>query len=110
MTDRCIHGFEPQNCASCRRCPHGILESRCGVCAPRTAREATIMLANDGPRPSEEHRGYEILYVAGQRSWHIRADESAPVSRDSYRSPFQARRAIDQIIDAPPPAPSKKKR
>jgi hypothetical protein len=110
MTDRCIHGFEPQNCASCRRCPHGILESRCGVCAPRTAREATIMLANDGPRPSEEHRGYEILYVAGQRSWYIRADETAPVSRDSYRSPFQARRAIDQIIDAPPPAPAKKKR
>lgn len=69
------------------------------------------MLANDGPRPSEEHRGYEILYVAGQRSWHIRADETAPVSRSSYRSPFQARRAIDQIIDAPQPAaPSKKKR
>ncbi|HEX7172199.1 MAG TPA: hypothetical protein VF365_06285 [Candidatus Limnocylindria bacterium] len=68
------------------------------------------MLANDGPRPSEEHRGYEILYVAGQRSWHIRADATAPVSRDSYRSPFQARRAIDQIIDAPAPAPSRKKR
>jgi hypothetical protein len=80
------------------------------VCAPRTAREATILLANDAPRPSEEHRGYEILYVAGKRSWHIRADETAPVSTNSYRSPFQARRAIDQIIDAPAPAPSKKKR
>jgi hypothetical protein len=68
------------------------------------------MLANDAPRPSEEHRGYEILYVAGQRSWHIRADADAPVSKTSYRSPFQARRAIDQMIDAPAPVPSKKKR
>ena len=68
------------------------------------------MLANDGPRPSEEHRGYEILYVAGKRSWHIRSDADAPVSRDSYRSPFQARRAIDQLMDAPPATPSKKKR
>jgi hypothetical protein len=48
--------------------------------------------------------------VAGKRSWHIRADENAPVSRDSYRSAFQARRAIDQMMDAPPPAASKKKR
>lgn len=68
------------------------------------------MLANDAPRPSEEHRGYEILYVAGQRSWHIRADESAPLSTNSYRSAFQARRAIDQMMDAPAPAASKKKR
>ena len=68
-----------------------------------------MMLANDGPRPSEEHRGYEILYVAGQRSWHIRADADAEPSKASYRSAFQARRAIDQIIDAPAPAPSKKR-
>jgi hypothetical protein len=68
------------------------------------------MLANDAPRPSEEHRGYEILYVAGQRSWHIRADADAPVSSNSYRSAFQARRAIDQLMDAPAAAPSKKKR
>jgi len=68
------------------------------------------MLANDTPRPAEEHRGYQILYVAGQRSWHIRADETAPVSTRSYRSSFQARRAIDQIIDTPSPAPSKKRR
>jgi hypothetical protein len=109
MTDRCIHGFEPQNCATCRRCPHGILESRCGVCAPRTAREASIMLANDEAKPSEEHRGYEILYAAGQRSWHYRADEDGPVSTASYRSAFQARRAVDQLLDATP-ANSKKKR
>ena len=109
MTDKCIHGFEAQTCASCRRCPHGILESRCGVCAPRTAREATIMLANDAPRPSEEHRGYEILYVAGQRSWFIRADADAPISQNSLRSPFQARRAIDQILDAPEPVATGKK-
>ena len=60
------------------------------------------MLANDEPRPSEEHRGYEILYVAGQRSWHYRADAGAPVSATSYRSAFQARRAIDQLLDTAP--------
>lgn len=110
MTDRCIHGFEPQTCASCRRCPHGIPESRCGACAPRTAREATLMLANDQPRPPEQHRGYDILYVAGQRSWFIRPDADAPLSLASYRSSFQARRAIDGIIDAPGATTRSKKR
>lgn len=71
------------------------------------------MLANDGPRPSEEHRGYEILYVAGERSWYYRADADAPRSQASFRSPFQARRAIDQLLDSPQPVASgkaKKKR
>jgi len=61
------------------------------------------MLANDAPRPSEEHRGYEILYAAGERSWYIRPDAEAVRSSASYRSQFQARRAIDAILDAPPP-------
>ena len=61
------------------------------------------MLANDGPRPSEVHRGHEILYVAGQRSWYIRADADAPNSAASYRSAFQARRAIDSLLDSPEP-------
>jgi hypothetical protein len=71
------------------------------------------MLANDGPRPSEEHRGHEILYVAGQRSWYIRADADAPRSAESFRSAFQARRAIDSLLDTPAPVASggkKKKR
>ena len=42
MTEQCIHGFDAQHCASCRRCPHGLLETRCSQCGPpRTAREAT---------------------------------------------------------------------
>ncbi|HUF06848.1 MAG TPA: hypothetical protein VMP86_05620 [Candidatus Binatia bacterium] len=110
MTDRCIHGFETQRCASCRRCPHGILDSRCATCNPKTAREATIRLANDAPQPSEEHRGYEILYVAGERSWYIKADADAPLSQASYRSAFQARRRIDEILDAPAPVESGKKK
>lgn len=61
------------------------------------------MLANDAPRPAEAHRGYEISYVAGQRSWYIRADADAPLSRNSFRSAFQARRAIDDILDRPTP-------
>jgi len=70
------------------------------------------MLANDAPRPSEEHRGYEILYVAGERSWYIKADADAPRSQASFRSAFQARRAIDQILDTPEPvaAGGKKKK
>ena len=111
MTERCIHGFDAQHCASCRRCAHGLIESRCAECsAPTTARQAATMLANDGPRPSEEHRGYGIEYAAGERSWYIRADADAPRSTVSYRSAFQARRAIDQILDAPVATSSKKKR
>ena len=103
MTDRCIHGFETQRCASCRRCPHGLFESRCAMCSPKTAREATIMLANDAPRPAEEHRGSEITSVAGERSWYIRADADAPLSQHSFRSAFQARPANDEILDRPAP-------
>jgi hypothetical protein len=67
------------------------------------------MLANDAERPSEEHRGYEILYVAGQRSWHFRADPDGPLSQHSYRSAFQARRAVDHLLDAPEPVAAGKK-
>jgi len=66
------------------------------------------MLANDGARPSEEHRGYELLYAAGERSWYIKADADAPRSSQSYRSAFGARRAIDAMLDAPPAAPAGK--
>jgi hypothetical protein len=104
MTDRCIHGFDAQICASCRRCSHGLADARCGICNPQTARQAALMLANDAPRPSEEHRGYEILYVAGQRSWHYRADADATPSRASFRSAFQARRAIDRLLSSTPVA------
>jgi hypothetical protein len=61
------------------------------------------MLANNAPQPSEEHRGYEISYVENERSWYIRADPDAPLSRTTYRSAFQARRAIDEILDRPAP-------
>jgi hypothetical protein len=107
MTDRCIHGFNAQICASCRRCAHGLIDARCGVCNPRTAREAMLMLANDAPRASEEHRGYEIQYVAGERSWYYRADAESAPSRLSFRSAFQARRAIDELLDAGPPKPKR---
>jgi hypothetical protein len=110
MTDRCIHGFDAQICASCRRCAHGLADARCGICNPQTARQAAVMLANDAPRPSEEYRGYEILYVAGQRSWFYRADADATPSRESFRSAFQARRAVDQLLDSPAPVAAGKGR
>lgn len=67
------------------------------------------MLANDAEQPSEEHRGYEILYVAGQRSWHFRDAPDSPLSQRSYRSAFQARRAVDQLLDFPEPVAAGKK-
>ncbi len=67
------------------------------------------MLANDRPRPSMTHRGHEILYVAGERSWYIRADPDASRSAASFRSPFLARRAIDALMDTPAPAAGRKK-
>ena len=73
-----------------------------------------LRLASEAPRPNEAHRGYEISYVANERSWYIRADAEAPRSRNSFRSAFQARRAIDDLIDRPMAtsagAGSKKKR
>jgi hypothetical protein len=60
-----------------------------------------LRLASELPRPSEAHRGYEISYVANERSWYIRADAEAPRSHNSFRSAFQARRAIDDLIDRP---------
>ena len=62
------------------------------------------MLANDAPRPAEEHRGYALEYAAGERSWYIRADADASRSTMSFRSAFGARRAIDAMLDAPEPA------
>lgn len=68
------------------------------------------MLANEAPRPSEQHRGHEILYVARERSWYIRADADSPRSATSYRSAFQARRAVDTLLDSPAAASGRKKR
>jgi len=59
------------------------------------------MLANDAPQPSTNHRGHEILYVAGERSWYFRTDADSPRSAVSFRSSFLARRAIDALLDTP---------
>ncbi len=67
------------------------------------------MLANDRPRPSMTHRGHEILYVAGERSWYIKADADAPRSAASFRSSFLAQRAVDALLDAPAPVSGRKK-
>lgn len=101
MSDRCIHGFEPQHCAACRQCVHGGAEARCRTCTPRTSREASIRLAGEPARPSQEHRGYEISYAAGQRSWAVQAPEDGRSVSELFGSAFQARRAIDALLDRP---------
>ena len=70
------------------------------------------MLANDAPRPAEEHRGYEISYAPASAAGTSAPTPMRPARRNSYRSAFQARRAIDEILDAPAPvaAGGKKKK
>jgi hypothetical protein len=68
------------------------------------------MLANDRPRPPEQHRGHEIVYIAGERSWYTRSDADSARSLESYRSAFQARRAIDALLDSPRPASAGRKK
>lgn len=109
MTDRCIHGFEAQRCATCRRCTHDTVESRCPICAPKTSRAAAQLLAKEPERPTEHHRGYDLVYVAQERSWYVQA-EGASRSSTSYASAFLARRAVDRMLDQPEPAPAPRKK
>jgi hypothetical protein len=39
--------------------------------------------------------------MQGERSWYIKADADAPRSAQSWGSAFQARRAIDALLDTP---------
>lgn len=85
MSPSCIHGFHQGQCASCSP-----LASRRPVDAPVD-------------NASEERQGWEIFYVPALSGWQLRSPE-ATVTRDSYRSLFLARKAVDQLI-ANPPAP-----
>jgi hypothetical protein len=51
--------------------------------------------------PSQEHRGHEVYFVPAERSWYFRESPDV-LPRESYRSAFLARRAIDTAVDNPP--------
>jgi hypothetical protein len=96
----CIHSFNPEHCAACRTCPHGFQTAKCGRCSATTrpsARPAEL------PRPSEEYQGFEIFFVPVERGWYHRATDGT-TSSESFRSAFQARRAINLMLAAKPPA------
>jgi hypothetical protein len=72
--------------------------SRCGRCNNAVALRAAAK-RTPAAQPSEKHRGFEILFVPQERSWYYRTEPDAPLSRESYRSAFQARLAIDAELD-----------
>jgi hypothetical protein len=101
MTTPCIHGFEAQHCARCRTCLHGAVASRCATC--RATANKLVRLAE---QPTAEYLGFQIYFVPLENSWYYRTAD-ADSSVRSYRSAFQARRAVDALISAtgqePPP-------
>jgi hypothetical protein len=102
----CIHGFTPEHCAACRTCRHGLQTAKCGRCSA-TTRPAG--LPAEAPQPTEEYEGFEIYFVPVERSWYHRATDGT-TSTESYRSAFQARRAINLLLASPPKAARAAKR
>lgn len=87
------------------------MTSRCSRCSDAVAVRAAAKVLPD-EQSEIEHRGHHIFFVPADRSWYYREGEDGSVSKLSYRSAFQARRAVDEAIDhpAPAPVPAKKKR
>jgi hypothetical protein len=52
-----------------------------------------------GEHPSEERAGFEIVYVPELSGWQVLSDD-APISDESYRSIFLARKAADDLAAA----------
>ena len=97
MTSECIHGVPTQQCAACRTCAHGLMASRCGRCRAALAKKPA-----PGAQPSEQYERYEIFFVPAENSWYYRApDDGGSVSAESYRSAFQARRAVNEALSSP---------
>ena len=98
MSSECKHGFPTEQCASCRTCPHGLTASGCGRCLAATAaasRRRIVAGPTEGTA-SHDHQGFEIFYVPEVNGWHFRGPD-APISAESYRSVFLARKAIDKL-------------
>jgi hypothetical protein len=110
MSIECIHGVPTQQCAACRVCSHGLTTSRCRRC-----RDAQAKKPSPEAQPPEVYGDYEIFFVPSDNSWYVRGrGEDAGVFPASYRSAFQARRAVKAGLSAPvraaAPASARKKR
>src|SRR5687767_3427486 len=81
------------------RCKHGLPVASCGTCARGDLRLGQV----PGRRPgsggiSEVYRGFTIFYTPPpERVWSFRPQPDAKLQ--SYRSAFQARRAINELLD-----------
>ena len=95
MTSECIHGVPTQQCAACRTCAHGLMASRCGRCRAALAKKPA-----PSAQPPEQYEHHEIFFVQTENSWYYRAPDGG-VSPESYRSAFQARRAVNAVLAAP---------
>jgi hypothetical protein len=81
------------------RCKHGLAIGSCGACASGNSFRATqpTKRSNSGGI-SEVYRGFTIYYTPPpDRVWSFRPSPNG--SLESHRSAFQARRAIDVLID-----------
>jgi hypothetical protein len=111
MNAPCIHGFRTEECASCRECKHGLPVSRCGRCraAASTASRRAFVPGAAPETPPATYQGYEILFSPAVSGWLYRAPDAA-VSRESYRSEFLARKAIDHLSSEAPAPPARKRK
>jgi hypothetical protein len=82
------------------RCKHGLAEGTCASCAdPQAFRtKPTAGRRTSAGGISEPYRGFTIFYTPPpERVWSFRPRSDAPL--ESHRSAFQARKAIDILID-----------
>jgi hypothetical protein len=85
MLNRCKHGLTAGSCAQCGR------PGADRVAAPRLPRSS-------GGGITEVYRGFTIIYSPPpEREWSFRPEPGAKLQ--SYKSAFQARRAINELLD-----------
>ena len=87
------------------RCKHGLAVTACALCAkPELVRAAPPRAKRSAAGGvSEVYRGFTIYYTPPpERVWSFRRQPDAPL--ESHRSAFQARRAINELLDGSSPS------
>ena len=80
------------------RCKHGLAAGTCARCADPTAYRTDVNRQLRSRGITEVHRGFAIYSTPPpERVWSFRPAPEAPLQ--SYRSAFQARRAVNELLD-----------